>query len=115
MREASRLLNSQIPTESVPSMASTDWKRAVHEKRLQRERAIAEFKAILGPEFMTAPLVINDIDGIGILASKISKGDLTSEEVTKACIARYLLPCPCSHTRNCNLTANLEPLKLTKR
>lgn len=93
-------------------MANTDWKRAVREKRLQRDRAIAEFKAILGPEFIAAPLV-HDIDDIGILASKISKGDLTSEEVTKACIARYVLACPCSY--NSNLTANLEPLKLTKR
>jgi hypothetical protein len=88
MREASRLLNFQIPTEFAPTMANTDWKRVVHEKRLQRERAIAEFKATLGPEFMAAP---HDIDDIDILTSKISKGDLSSEEVTKACIARYLL------------------------
>lgn len=90
MREASRLLNFQIPTEFAPTMANTDWKRVVYEKRLQRERAIAEFKATLGPEFMAAPPV-NDIDDIDILTSKISKGDLSSEEVTKACIARYLL------------------------
>jgi hypothetical protein len=74
-------------------MANTDWKRVVLEKRLQRERAIAEFKAILGPEFMTVPLV-NDTHDIGILASKISEGELTSEEVTKACITRYLLAYP---------------------
>lgn len=113
-RELERV-HSRIPTKPVPTMANTDWKRVVHEKRSQRELAIAEFKAILGREFIPAPLV-DDIDDIGILASKISKGALTSEEVTKACIARYLLisvSCPC--LRNCNLTANLGPSKLTKR
>lgn len=70
-------------------MADTDWRRVVHEKRLQRERTIGEFKAILGPEFTTATSV-DDIDDIGILASKICEGDLSSEEITKAFIARYL-------------------------
>lgn len=69
-------------------MANSDWERVVEEKRLQRERAIAEVKAKLGPEFENAAIV-NDIDDIEILTSRISNGDLTSEEVTKACIARY--------------------------
>lgn len=68
-------------------MANTDWKSVVQKKRLQRERAIAEVKAILGLEFRAAPLV-DDVDDIDILTSKIAGGEFTSEEVTKACIAR---------------------------
>lgn len=70
-------------------MANGDWKRAVHEKRSQRERAIAQVKAILGPECIAASAAI-DTGGIGTLTSKLAKGDFTSEDVTKECIARYL-------------------------
>ncbi|OIW25154.1 amidase [Coniochaeta ligniaria NRRL 30616] len=70
-------------------MANSDWKSVVQEKRLQRERAIDEVKAILGPELLANPPV-NDTDDIETLASKIAGGDLTSEEVTKACIARAI-------------------------
>lgn len=67
-----------------------EWKIAVQRKRLQRERAITEFKDMLDSESTDAPRV-DDIDDIVIVASMISKGDLTSEEVTKACIERFVL------------------------
>lgn len=93
-------------------MAIANWEQVVYEKRLQRERTIAEFKTILGPECIAAAAT-NDIDDIEILVSKISKGDLTSEEVTRACIARYLSARLCPH--DCSLTVNLEPSKPTRR
>lgn len=66
-----------------------EWKIAVQRKRLQRERAITEFKDMLDSESTDAPPV-DDIDDIVVLVSKVSKGDLTSEEVTKACIERFV-------------------------
>jgi hypothetical protein len=80
-------------------MANGDWKRVVQEKRLQRERAIAEFQARLGPVLENATPV-NQIDDIEVLTSKISNGELTSEDVTTAYIARYLLV-----TENMSLSA----------
>lgn len=69
-------------------MANSNWERVVQEKRSQQARAIADIRAKLGAEFDNAGPV-DDINDIEIFTSKISNGELSSEEVTKACIARY--------------------------
>lgn len=72
---------------SAPTMSKTEWERVLKEKRLRRDRAIADVKAVLDAEIMDAHRVV-DLDDIGILGNRIAIGELSSEEVTKECITR---------------------------